>query len=234
MTDQKPNPESKNTHITYADDKAINPNHYQGRGGKQCYDVIKDLLGENRLNAFYKANVIKYLYRFDTKNGLQDIRKAKWYFTEWRKIHDKSTPAEGVILEDTPVAVLDTILAPFTDDKTACYALKALILKSMYSLERHTSFVATCIDKLEELWSSVEPNQTKPTQTKVNEHQTIQTTQNNPIDNALYCAVSMLGETTLSSRTCSSTWYSVGHQATGMAAVSTSKQDNSYGRTTNR
>lgn len=68
--------EQPDEHVTYDDDKAINPNHYQGRGGKQCYDVIKDILGVNTLIYFYRANVIKYLYRFDTKNGLQDIRKA--------------------------------------------------------------------------------------------------------------------------------------------------------------
>jgi hypothetical protein len=28
---------------------------------------------------FWQANIIKYIARFDRKNGLQDLRKARWY-----------------------------------------------------------------------------------------------------------------------------------------------------------
>lgn len=152
--------EQPDEHVTYDDDKAINPNHYQGRGGKQCYDVIKDILGVNTLIYFYRANVIKYLYRFDTKNGLQDIRKAKWYFTEYAKLHQKSLGAASSahITDDT--VSLDSVLTPFVDDKAACYALKAIILMSIGDSRKSDEFIGACIDKLEELWSSVELNQT--------------------------------------------------------------------------
>lgn len=161
MTDQQTNTEPARDHVTYDDDKAINPNHYQGRGGKQCYDVIKDILGANTLIHFYKANVIKYLYRFDTKNGLQDIRKAKWYFTEYSKLYQKSLGAasSASILDDS--VSLDSILTPFVDDKTACYALKAIILLSIGDNRKSNEFIGTCIDKLEELWSAVEQEQNK-------------------------------------------------------------------------
>lgn len=150
MTDQQ------TEHVTYADDKAINPNHYQGRGGKQCYDVIREILGVDQLMAFYKANTIKYLYRFDTKNGLQDIRKAKWYAAEYKRLRDNHAPIEVIVGgEEIKDTTLDTILTSFTDDKIACYAIKAIIFKAMYTADYHAEFIVACIDKLEELWSSV-------------------------------------------------------------------------------
>lgn len=153
--------EQPNEHVTYADDKAINPNHYQGRGGKQCYDVIKDILGSNTLLHFYKANVIKYLYRFDTKNGLQDIRKAKWYFTEYSKLYQTGLGATSFTAIGNDTVSLDSVLTPFVSDEAACYALKAIILVSIGDNRKSNEFIGACIDKLEEIWSSVEQEQKK-------------------------------------------------------------------------
>ena len=36
--------------------------------------------------SFHEANVVKYLARWRTKNGLEDLRKAQWYLNrliEW-------------------------------------------------------------------------------------------------------------------------------------------------------
>lgn len=35
-------------------------------------------IGENKLN-FFQGNIVKYILRFDAKNGLEDVRKAKRY-----------------------------------------------------------------------------------------------------------------------------------------------------------
>ena len=58
---------------------AINPSHY--RSGKiECIDALESAtVGKSGAEAVCTANVIKYLWRYEQKNGLQDIRKARWY-----------------------------------------------------------------------------------------------------------------------------------------------------------
>ncbi len=53
-----------------------NPAHYQTDGGPQPIDLI-EALGDGP--AFCRANAIKYLARYDRKNGIEDLKKARWY-----------------------------------------------------------------------------------------------------------------------------------------------------------
>ncbi|HEL1582403.1 TPA: DUF3310 domain-containing protein [Streptococcus suis] len=54
------------------------PKHYQGKYGMEALEVVKnfiwDLAGER---AYYWGNVIKYLLRFQQKNGVEDLKKAR-------------------------------------------------------------------------------------------------------------------------------------------------------------
>lgn len=49
----------------------------------ECIDAlevaIKDLQG---MEAFCTANIIKYMWRWKRKNGLEDLRKANWYLNK--------------------------------------------------------------------------------------------------------------------------------------------------------
>lgn len=60
-------------------DNVNKPQHYT-YGKYECIDVIKeitkDLTGEE---AFCIGNAIKYLWRWKHKNGIEDIKKARWY-----------------------------------------------------------------------------------------------------------------------------------------------------------
>ncbi len=65
------------------DDKMVShPAHYQSETGLEVIDVIEaftfDLKG---IEAIDTGNVLKYICRWKHKNGLQDLRKAKWYLT---------------------------------------------------------------------------------------------------------------------------------------------------------
>ena len=65
------------------DDKMVShPSHYQSNTGLEVIDVIEaftfDLKG---IAAVDTANVIQYICRWKSKNGLQDLQKAKWYLT---------------------------------------------------------------------------------------------------------------------------------------------------------
>lgn len=58
---------------------AINPNHYT-RGAVECIDAIEAATVEKcGIEAACTANVIKYLWRYEAKNGLEDVKKARWY-----------------------------------------------------------------------------------------------------------------------------------------------------------
>jgi hypothetical protein len=56
-----------------AGDNVVLPKHY----ARFQIEPIR-FIGENRLN-FFQGNVIKYILRYDAKNGLEDVRKAKRY-----------------------------------------------------------------------------------------------------------------------------------------------------------
>jgi hypothetical protein len=59
------------------------PEHYNQDDGIQCIEAIKAAVkGLVGIEAVYVANVIKYVWRFKGKNGLQDLEKAKVYL-EW-------------------------------------------------------------------------------------------------------------------------------------------------------
>ncbi len=53
--------------------EAINPNLYK-QGNIEVIDYILD----QKFN-YMEGNVIKYVSRYKTKNGLEDLKKAQWY-----------------------------------------------------------------------------------------------------------------------------------------------------------
>ena len=60
----------------------INPSHYQN-GKVECIDALESAtINKTGLEAVCTANVIKYLWRYEDKNGLEDIKKAQWYLNK--------------------------------------------------------------------------------------------------------------------------------------------------------
>lgn len=58
---------------------AINPHHYT-HGAIECIEAIKEAVkGKTGIEAALVGNVIKYLWRYENKNGLEDVKKAQWY-----------------------------------------------------------------------------------------------------------------------------------------------------------
>jgi len=58
---------------------AINPTHYK-QGLIEAIDAIASAtVNKKGIIAVCTANVIKYLWRCEDKNGLEDLYKAKWY-----------------------------------------------------------------------------------------------------------------------------------------------------------
>ncbi len=72
----------------------INPSHY--RNGKvECIDALESAtVNKKGIEAICTANVIKYLWRYEDKNGFEDVKKAQWYLNRLIQSIDKRTPIE--------------------------------------------------------------------------------------------------------------------------------------------
>lgn len=61
-------------------DNVNHPQHYQSKSGLETIDVIEafteGLVGGEATNT---GNVLKYMCRWKSKNGLEDLNKARWY-----------------------------------------------------------------------------------------------------------------------------------------------------------
>lgn len=60
-------------------DNVNHPSHYT-QGGVECIDAITAAtVNKTGIEAVCTANIIKYLWRYEAKNGLEDVKKAQWY-----------------------------------------------------------------------------------------------------------------------------------------------------------
>lgn len=75
-------------------DNVNNPSHYQGRYGMQSIDALRNFMTPEQLKGFYLGNALKYQLRFQKKNGLEDLKKARknldWLIEEMENL--KSAP----------------------------------------------------------------------------------------------------------------------------------------------
>lgn len=60
-------------------DAVNHPSHYT-QGKVECIDTIESAcINKQGIEAVCVANVIKYLWRYESKNGVEDVKKARWY-----------------------------------------------------------------------------------------------------------------------------------------------------------
>lgn len=70
---------SKNESDTTPQEDMVNkPSHYQGKFNMEVFDVIENFCwGLFGLNMFLFGNVVKYVLRFQKKDGIKDLKKAR-------------------------------------------------------------------------------------------------------------------------------------------------------------
>lgn len=56
------------------------PEHYKGE--IECIEAIKASMSSQQFKGYLKGNIMKYLWRYDRKNGLEDLQKADIYL-QW-------------------------------------------------------------------------------------------------------------------------------------------------------
>ena len=65
---------------TENNDNIISPKHYASDKGFEVFDVQEAFIHELKgMSASYWCNIVKYILRFQKKNGVEDLKKAKYY-----------------------------------------------------------------------------------------------------------------------------------------------------------
>ena len=80
----------KDADVNIEPDMVNHPKHYT-QGGIECIDALKAAtVGKRGIEAVCVANVIKYCWRYEEKNGIEDVRKAKFYIERLLKELEES------------------------------------------------------------------------------------------------------------------------------------------------
>lgn len=73
-------------------DMVNHPAHYKAGNGMEVIDVIEaftaELMGSD---AVCTGNAIKYILRWYKKNGIEDLKKARWYINRLIEMHEDKT-----------------------------------------------------------------------------------------------------------------------------------------------
>jgi hypothetical protein len=59
-------------------DNVNRPSHY-GQGQIEAIEYIQDFQTHEEYIGYLRGNIAKYLHRWRYKNGLEDLKKARWY-----------------------------------------------------------------------------------------------------------------------------------------------------------
>ena len=65
------------TNIAY-DDSVNHPAHYT-QGTVECIDAIESSMTPEEFRGYLKGCQIKYIWRYQHKGGMEDLKKARWY-----------------------------------------------------------------------------------------------------------------------------------------------------------
>lgn len=83
---ETPKPETENDNVNH-------PSHYT-QGSIECIDAIEASMEPAEFRGAMKANIIKYLWRYEYKNGLEDLKKARFYLERMITSYEKDIGKE--------------------------------------------------------------------------------------------------------------------------------------------
>lgn len=80
MTCDDAKPYSTPWHPLPAKDNVNSPKHYNhNEHGIECIQAIQASMSKEEFLGSLKGNVLKYLWRYKYKKGVEDLKKAEWY-----------------------------------------------------------------------------------------------------------------------------------------------------------
>jgi len=62
-------------------DVVNHPPHYT-QGGIECIEAIRASMSAEAYAGYLKGNVLKYLWRYEHKGGVESLQKAEWYLKQ--------------------------------------------------------------------------------------------------------------------------------------------------------
>lgn len=80
-------------------DPVNHPDHYT-QGSIECIDAMIETQGVQAVRDYCICNAFKYIWRHNSKNNDQDIRKAKWYIDKYLELTEQ--PSEQSYKIDSP------------------------------------------------------------------------------------------------------------------------------------
>lgn len=69
-------------------DNVNSPQHYQGT--IETIDYMESVMELLEFEGYLRGNVLKYVSRYPKKNGLEDLKKCRWYLDRLIKLHETS------------------------------------------------------------------------------------------------------------------------------------------------
>lgn len=72
----------------YVEDVVNHPYHYSS-GNIECIDAMEAAYGTEAVINFCMCNAFKYQWRFNKKNGVEDIQKCQWYQNKMTELKNK-------------------------------------------------------------------------------------------------------------------------------------------------
>lgn len=70
-------------------DNVNHPTHYTSTK-IETIEIIRDKLSVESFEGFCIGNVLKYVTRYKLKNGLEDLKKARWYLDKIISVQEES------------------------------------------------------------------------------------------------------------------------------------------------
>ena len=68
------------------EDMVNSPIHYN-KAGIETIDALEAMLVDG-FDYYLQGNIVKYLWRFRYKNGIEDLKKAQWYLNKLIEVYD--------------------------------------------------------------------------------------------------------------------------------------------------
>ena len=70
-------------------DMVNSPPHYN-QYGIECIDAIRACTGDG-FDTYLQGNILKYIWRYNYKNGIEDLKKAQWYLNKLIEVRNDNT-----------------------------------------------------------------------------------------------------------------------------------------------
>ena len=67
------------------DDSVNHPSHYTD-GKIECIDAIESSMSKEAFLGYCKGNILKYIWRYEHKGGVESLKKAMWYINKLTEV----------------------------------------------------------------------------------------------------------------------------------------------------